>query len=124
MKKQILVVEDEQDLRESVAEILRMEGYDVETAANGEVALQKLDDGVDPALILLDLMMPVMDGWEFRETQLDATDYADVPVVLFTSSKDVEESREQLRPAAVLRKPVGIDKLIKAVTEHSRTGDD
>lgn len=115
-KSAILVVEDEQDLRMTVAEVLRMEGYTVETASHGREALEVLEGGGRPELILLDVMMPVMDGHAFRRRQLEEPEYADIPVLLFTSSKEADP--EEFEAVGVLRKPVGIDDLVRAVNEH------
>jgi CheY-like chemotaxis protein len=116
----ILVVEDEQDLRSTVAEVLQLDGYQVETAAHGREALDLLEDGLDPGLILLDVMMPVMDGHAFREYQLDDPEYADIPVLIFTSSQDAELG--DFGAVEILRKPIGIDALLNAV--ESYTGSD
>ncbi len=67
MTNNILIVEDDPDILSSLAEVIREEGYEVETAANGYQALAKLEAGM-PDLIFLDLMMPLMDGWKFMET--------------------------------------------------------
>ncbi|MFB6350826.1 MAG: response regulator [Bradymonadaceae bacterium] len=117
MTDRILVVEDEDDLRDSIAEVLRLQGYDVSTAANGRQGLDQLHE-VDqaPSLILLDLMMPVMDGWTFRRRQLAEEDLADIPVVVFTSAKDA--GVEDLDVEAVLEKPAAIERLIETVDEH------
>lgn len=115
MTQRILVVEDEADLRASVAEVLRLEGYEVETAGNGEEALEKLEQGEPPGLILLDLMMPVMDGWEFRRRQLDDLEFADIPVLLFTSAKDLDDAQRELSPVGILEKPVSIATILEAI---------
>ncbi|MFB6351348.1 MAG: response regulator [Bradymonadaceae bacterium] len=118
MADRVLVVEDEEDLRHSVAEVLRLEGYDVSTAANGQEALEELQNGDGrPSLILLDMMMPVMDGWTFRRRQLEDPELADIPVVVFTSAKNVDENQD-LDVSVVLEKPVGIDRLVEVVEEH------
>jgi CheY-like chemotaxis protein len=116
----ILVVEDESDLRNTVAEVLQLDGYEVETAGNGREALELLDDGLEPTLILLDVMMPEMDGRAFRRHQLDHPDYADIPVLIFTSSQDADLT--EFNAVEILRKPIGIDALLDAV--ESYTGSD
>jgi len=118
MADRVLVVEDEEDLRHSVAEVLQLEGYDVSTAANGREALHEMNASeIRPSLILLDMMMPVMDGWTFRRRQLEDAELADIPVVVFSSAKNVDEDQE-LDVSVVLEKPVGIDRLVEVVEEH------
>jgi len=116
MSEQVLVVEDEDDLRDSVAEVLHLQGYAVSTAANGREALNQLTDGLSPDLILLDLMMPVMDGWAFRRRQLEDDDLADIPVIVFTSAKSVEVT-EDFDVDVVLEKPVEIERLIEVIDD-------
>ncbi|MEO8075298.1 MAG: response regulator [Acidobacteriota bacterium] len=70
MSATIFIVEDDLDTREMLEHFLRMEGFQVETAANGKVALERLNGGTRASVILLDLMMPVMDGWQFRHEQI------------------------------------------------------
>jgi CheY-like chemotaxis protein len=119
MAKQVLVIEDEADLRKSVAEVLKLEGYEVVTAAHGEEALEELRNGCEPEVIVLDLMMPVMDGWTFRRRQREADDLDDdMAVVVFTSAKNVDEGDEDLAPDAVIEKPVAIQQLIEIVDKH------
>lgn len=115
MTQKLLVVEDEADLRASVAEVLRLEGYEVDTAGNGQEAMEALGEGKLPSLIVLDLMMPVMDGWEFRRRQLDSPEMADIPVLLFTSAKDLDEAERELNPVGILEKPVSIATLLDAI---------
>src|SRR5262245_56142664 len=82
----VLIVEDDADLREMMAQILTMEGFDSATATNGREALEYLSHSSDiPQLILLDLMMPVMDGWEFQRQRRRDPVLADVPVVVLSA---------------------------------------
>jgi len=80
----VLVVDDDMDIRECVCEALQEEGYDVVQAANGAEALNCLHAAASeaPSLIILDLMMPVMDGWEFRDQQLLDATLAEIPVIV------------------------------------------
>src|SRR5690606_2328003 len=80
----VLVVDDDEDIRLILAQILSLQGYDAPTAANGLDALSQLYDGVEPCLILLDLMMPAMSGWEFRTKQLQDPKLAQIPVVVLS----------------------------------------
>ena len=115
----MLVVEDHADLREMLALLLEGEGYDVETATNGAEALHALEH-TRPAVILLDLMMPVMTGDEFRERQLADPRYRDVPVICITAAHDGRDRAERLRAAQYFQKPVDFDRLLGAVREFAR----
>src|SRR5690606_13804277 len=99
----ILVVEDDQDIRESVVEILEDEGHRVSAAADGREALERLQRAQPrPDLILLDLMMPVMNGFQFREEQLKRPELAGIPVVVDTPDVPAGATTAHLRAAAVL----------------------
>src|SRR5829696_426757 len=87
----ILVVEDHQDTRDMVTTLLTVEGYQVVTAENGRRGLEQLRS-VRPCLILLDLSMPVLDGWEFRRVQLSDDAIAKVPVLLLTAIHDPQRA--------------------------------
>jgi CheY-like chemotaxis protein len=89
----VLVIEDDPDIRSGVVELLSAEGYGVATAENGCVALEQLRHAPRPALILLDLKMPVMDGWGFLNAQRDDRKLAPIPVLMFTTSLKADEAR-------------------------------
>jgi len=109
----ILIVEDDEDLREMMAQLLALEGFKAETAANGREALAYLAQGDRPDVILLDLMMPVMDGWEFRRHQVTDPALAAVPVVVLSA---LEPARaEALQGVAFLKKPLDFDRLLELV---------
>jgi DNA-binding response OmpR family regulator len=112
----ILVVEDHADLREMLAVLLETEGFEVQTASNGLEALHCLDED-RPRLILLDLMMPVMSGDEFRERQLADARYRDVPVICITAAHDGKDRARRIHAAAYFQKPVDFDRLLGAVRE-------
>ncbi len=112
----ILLVEDDHALRETIADVLADEGVEVACACNGREALDKLGQGPAPDLIVLDLMMPVMDGWAFREAQRKCPDLARIPMVVLSASFPADNPRiRSLEAEAVLSKPVGIERLIGAV---------
>jgi CheY-like chemotaxis protein len=115
--RDILVVDDEPDIRESLKEVLELEGYRVVAASNGREALDRLPDMSKPCVILLDLMMPVMNGWEFAEAvQADAV-LADIPIVVVTAfSQEVESERRRIATRGVVAKPVDLNSLIRMVT--------
>lgn len=116
----MLVVDDEVDLRSAIAEVLEFDGYEVDTAANGEQAMQKLRAGDGVALVLLDLMMPVMDGLEFLDQIRADTSRSWPPVIVLTAA--FTGSAEDLGVAAVVRKPFGLDRLFGAIEKvlHNR----
>lgn len=110
-KEQILLVEDDDDLRDATADALGAEGFEVSAARDGAEALTLLRGAPSkPALILLDLMMPTMNGFEFREQQLKSPDLASIPVVVLTAS--LASKASSLGAAAVLRKPITIEALV------------
>ncbi len=114
----ILVVDDDDGIRESLTVLLEDEGYGVRTASDGREALDVLAGGALPALALVDLRMPVMDGVELIEAMLRDPRYAAVPVIAFSAASTVAP------PAGipVLQKPIGIDGLLAAVRAHARGG--
>ena len=117
-ERTLLIVEDEVDLRETLAEILRMHGFEPLTAGSGAEALEVLRQGTAPRVILLDLMMPEMSGWEFREIQLRDPALASIPVVLVSGVSDLAESAATTRATAFLSKPVDIEVLVQLVTGY------
>ena len=108
----ILVIEDDIDLGETVCEILKMSGYRASHATDGLVALQLLgQDGLHD-LILLDLMMPRMDGWAFRQAQLQDKKIKNIPVVVLSAMGEIAKPIEA---DLVLRKPVAPETLLETV---------
>ena len=117
----VLIVEDDADLRDMMAQLLSLEGYQAQTVANGRDALEYLRRGDYPDVILLDLMMPVMDGWEFRRRQCQDPDLANVPVIVLSA---LDQSRAaDLGGAAFLKKPLDFDRLIQLVRRYCRNHD-
>ena len=114
----VLIVEDDADLREMMAQLLTLEGFRAETVANGRDALEYLRRGDRPEIILLDLMMPVMDGWEFRRRQRADPAVADVPVVVL-SALDASRATD-LEETAFLKKPLDFERLLQLVRRHCR----
>ena len=114
MAKLILIVEDDFDLAQVLAEVLEAEGFRTGTAANGSEALDYLQ-GNHPDLILLDMMMPVMDGWKFREEQQKLPALASIPVLTLTADGDARGKAASIQAAGYLAKPVRIDSLLDEV---------
>ncbi len=111
----VLVVEDDSSVRDMMATLLTLEGYDATTAENGQEALDRLRSGYKPHVILLDLMMPVMDGFVFREAQQHDPDLADIPVIVLTA---VPTALAAAVADVVLSKPVNFDRLLTEVRAH------
>lgn len=112
---EILIVEDDEDLREAMSDTLHDAGYEAATAGNGLEALEWLHDAPQPPrLILLDLMMPVMDGWHFREEQRKAPELAAIPVVVLSASGKLVDDEN----VECLRKPAKLPLLLALVEKH------
>jgi CheY-like chemotaxis protein len=116
----ILVVEDDRDLREGLCEALRLEGYEVVCVEHGEAALRHLRTGVRPCVILLDLMMPVMDGWTFRQEILKDQALAAIPVVVMTAASPAQA--KSVVSATVLYKPLQMDTVVELLQVHCPGG--
>jgi CheY-like chemotaxis protein len=115
----VLVVEDDHDVREALVALLVSLGWDSEGAVNGDDALQKLSSSTTPpCLILLDLMMPVLDGRGFREEQLRRPDLADIPVVVISAFGHGQDAARDMAAAGFLPKPIDMRSLLAVVTEH------
>lgn len=112
-RRTILVIEDDQDVREIIVELLEDHGYSVAGAPDGAAALRLLSGGAPPALILLDLMMPTMDGVEFRDAQLRDPRLAEVPVMLLSADESIEDSALALGSAGFIKKPVMLRTLLE-----------
>ncbi len=113
--KSIMIVEDDADVRETMAEVLESEGFDVHTAREGEEALSLLQTGIRPEVILLDLMMPGMNGWQLRSELERRGDLAAIPIVV-VSAMDPGPDRAGEKPVAgFLKKPFNLSSLLAAV---------
>src|SRR5258708_4777622 len=114
----ILVVEDDADLREMLCAFLQGRGYPTVAASNGQEALSRLDDVPDLSLILLDLMMPVMSGWQFRALQRAHQRYGTLPVIALTAHHQANRESEWLGIDGVLAKPFSLDDMLTVVERH------
>jgi two-component system response regulator MprA len=117
----VLIIEDDDGVRDSLVTILREEGHDVEAASNGKEAMLLLQTRPLPTLILLDLMMPGMDGITFRERQLAHAELRKIPVVIISARPDVAREAARLHAAAYLRKPMSFEELIHVVQNRAIT---
>src|SRR5258705_12159733 len=114
----VLIVEDDADLRDMMAQLLTLEGFNAATVANGREALEYLRNVARPDVILLDLMMPVMDGWEFRRRQQADPAMSDVPVIVLSA---LDPSRAaDVNANAFLKKPLDFDRLLTLVRGYCR----
>jgi len=120
--KRILVVEDDEEMSDTLCEALTDHGYEPVAAANGQEALERLRAWPEPpSVILLDLAMPVLDGRAFRDAQLAEPELRDIPVIVLTAQPDAEQLCAQMEVNAFLRKPVGLDPLLTLIRRHADT---
>ena len=111
----ILVIEDNEALREAVTYMLHECGYRVATVTNGQEAITYLADHDLPCAILLDLEMPVMNGWDFRKWQQHDAHFATIPVIIMSGARDNQHTYELLKPEAYIEKPIDFDSLLNAL---------
>jgi CheY-like chemotaxis protein len=108
----VLVVDDEPDVREALIDVLERAGWEVVAARDGADALDKLRHGPRPAVILLDIMMPVMDGWQFRSLQRHDPELWDIPVVVLSANELMRGAAIDMGVDGFLKKPVKVERLI------------
>ena len=114
----VLVVEDNEITRDSLLLLLREEGFDADGAENGLEALRELRTGYDACLILLDLFMPVMDGWTFRFEQRNDPALADIPVVVLTATVNPADEARRVGAVAGMQKPLDVPVLLELVAQY------
>jgi CheY-like chemotaxis protein len=119
-QEHILVVEDDKDLRESLSDALEMEGYATVCVENGKAALKHLATGARPCVILLDLMMPVMDGWTFRQEMMKDASLSAIPVVVMTAATPARAAA--IAAEVVLYKPLHMGRVVGVVQKHCPEG--
>ena len=107
----VLVVDDDPDILDALSEILEVEGYQVDRARNGREALQRLEQAA-PDLVLLDLMMPVMDGWEFARS---LGPEARPPIIVLSADRNVSAKAREIGALGWLAKPFELSELLAAV---------
>ena len=117
---QVLVIEDSKELRDLLVEALDLAGYRVASVGNGQEGIDYLLQNPRPNLIFLDLMMPVMNGFQFK-AQLDTLpELADIPIVITSADGHVDTKLHQIGAKYYLKKPLSIDDLILAVEKYSK----
>jgi CheY-like chemotaxis protein len=112
--RRVLIVEDNPEASQMLATACRMEGYEAYVAGDGREAVRQLSAGVAPDVILLDLSMPVMDGWQFRRVQQQHPEWAAIPVVVVSAVIDPGRTAE-MAPLAELRKPIDFNALFEVL---------
>lgn len=118
MACKVLVVEDDRDIRRNLQTLLQSEGYEVVLTENGKIALDYLSQNKEaPHLIILDLMMPVMDGFEFRKIQQGDPNLSKIPVIIMTADGHIQEKMKRTEAYASIRKPADIDTILKTVKQ-------
>jgi CheY-like chemotaxis protein len=116
--KTVLIVEDDYDIRDLLVFVLNSNGYRATGVSNGQEAISHLRQTHETSLILLDLMMPIMDGWEFRRTQKGDPALDAIPVVLLSATDEVGEQVGELQAASYLRKPIDFGALLETVGRY------
>lgn len=119
----VMVVDDDREVRDMLRLALEQVGYMVEDAGDGEEALHRLRGGLRPSLILLDLMMPGMNGWEFRDAQVRDPELESTPVVVLSAAGRVEEAARDMGGLEYVCKPVSLQRLLRLVARYCDGGD-
>ncbi len=115
----VLIVEDDQELRDAVGQLLREEGWSTRAASNGAEALELLHREGRPCVILLDLMMPVVNGWQFLEQRKSDGQLADIPVIVMSAYVDMPGfAAPHLPVEETLKKPLDLNRLLESVKNH------
>ena len=115
----VLVVDDDPDILEALSEILEAEGFEIRRARNGKEALEKLEPD-PPHLILLDLMMPVMDGWEFAQRLKQRPRVANIPIIVLSADRNVSNKAVEIGAVGHLAKPFELNDLLDMVRRSFR----
>jgi CheY-like chemotaxis protein len=119
VSKDILVVDDDPHLCEIMSDVLEAEGHTARMASNGQEALARIRER-KPQLILLDLMMPVMNGWELAAALRSNPEWSDIPIVVVTAAHNGARREHELDARAVIHKPFSIDTLTEVVLTHAQ----
>ena len=114
--KTILIVEDDEDILSDLNELLTGEGYNVLCAENGQIAFNLLHSlKVLPSVVLLDIMMPVMDGWQFRILQTQEPKFARIPIVVMTADGQAPQKAAKMNAPGYVQKPIDVEKLLATI---------
>ena len=119
---QVLIIDDDDDIRQTVADALELEHLVVHSARNGLEALEMIKAGLRPCLILLDMMMPVMDGWQFAQALAADAEVSRLRVCIFSATGIRPSQAVPANVVAVLRKPVRLDTLLDVMRDNGCHG--
>jgi CheY-like chemotaxis protein len=117
----IVVIEDDQPIREMMEAVIKAEGYGVRTACNGEEAMEILKNLDSPRLIITDLSMPIMDGYSFIELANQTDTISNIPIVVISASPLNSKIKEKIATGKIkklIKKPVNLDYLIEVIVEY------
>ena len=115
--KHVLIIDDDRGICEMLELLLEDEGYKTQTAYNGMDALMRLQTETKPCIILLDLNMPIMTGWEFRHEQKKDPDLAKIPVAIISADRSLQQQPLSIDAIGYFRKPVDVDRLLGLLDE-------
>jgi CheY-like chemotaxis protein len=118
MAEYVLVVEDDEEVRENLSFLLKLRGHEVQQAVQGQQALHKIHTHGPPCLVILDLMMPVMNGWEFHAAMRSDPSLDAVPVIVLSGVADAGDATKGLDAVGYLNKPCDLNKLYGLVDDH------
>lgn len=118
--KKILIVEDDIDIRTAMSELLMDSGYEIATANHGQAALDLLDQDPHFDLILLDLMMPIMDGFDFRNRQKTHPKISKIPVIIMSADGHVSQKMQRALVTDYVKKPMDLDDLLRTIADKFR----
>lgn len=113
----VLIVEDDQFMLDSLATILQEEGYETLKAENGQRALEVLKEGPSPDLILLDMIMPVMNGWDFATAYRQEFN-SETPIIVISGAADVAKRAEDIKADACLPKPYDLNEILQLIRSY------
>jgi CheY-like chemotaxis protein len=116
----VLVIDDDVEIRQALTDILEDEDYTVVAAANGKEALEIVARGPVPDVILLDVMMPVMDGWHFLSARLNHPRLVEVPIIIISAGNEAETEARKVGAYRVLKKPLHLDDLMSRIEDCYR----
>lgn len=116
----VMIVDDDPDIREGLHDLLVDDGFKVATAKHGQDALDQLTSGVDARCIVLDLMMPVMDGYQFYERWHADPRLRKIPLVIVSASQVSDAAKTFAAAAGFIAKPLKVDRLLELVSRHAR----
>lgn len=115
----LMIIDDDDDLRNALAFIMSTQGYEVAAFGDARKALDALETGAPPFLILLDLMMAGMSGWEFRAAQLASVTLSAIPIVILTAANTLTDGVHTLSDVEIVEKPFALDPLLALVARYA-----